>query len=136
MLTVTSNYFLLSDTLESQRLRSTIHEIIASRVKLHASQNSSRSKEGQATKASTDNSNMYDSRGFLEGFQILKQKSKNTSSFSGAQFVVSPVPPDMTPKGVAQSAVTEFLISILDYVLRILGESPTLYSCAIWEGVI
>ncbi|XP_042403665.1 exocyst complex component SEC8-like isoform X1 [Zingiber officinale] len=101
-----------------QRLRPTIHEIIISKVKVLAVQKSSRSGLDLVTKK--DNSDIYDSSGILDGFQVLKPKSKNNSSFSATQLVVSPVSPIMTPKGAAQSAAGEFLNSILDYIICIL----------------
>lgn len=45
--------------------------------------------------------------------------------------VVSPVSPVMTPMGAAQAAVSEFLNSILDYVIHILGESLYLHSTVV-----
>ncbi|XP_074558363.1 exocyst complex component SEC8 isoform X2 [Curcuma longa] len=101
-----------------QRLRPTIHEIITSKVKVLAVQKSSKSGLDLVTKK--DNSDIYDSSGILDGFQVLKPKSKNNSSFSATQLVVSPVSPIMTPKGTAQSAASEFLNSILDYIICIL----------------
>ncbi|WOL03416.1 exocyst complex component SEC8 [Canna indica] len=101
-----------------QRLRPTIHDIITSRVKVYATWKSSRSSVDLVTKTTT--SDINDSRGLFDGFQVLKQKSKNNASFSAAQLVVSPISPVMTPKGTAQSAACEFLYSILDYVNHII----------------
>ncbi|THU62749.1 hypothetical protein C4D60_Mb01t08410 [Musa balbisiana] len=101
-----------------QRLRPTIHDIIASKIKVHAARKSSRSSIDPVTKKTQ--SDVNDSKGIFEGFRVLKQKNKNNSSISGAQVVVSPVSPVMTPMGAAQAAVSEFLNSILDYVIHIL----------------
>ncbi|CAL9185668.1 unnamed protein product, partial [Musa hybrid cultivar] len=101
-----------------QRLRPTIHDIITSKIKVHAARKSSRSSIDPVTKKTQ--SDVNDSKGIFEGFRVLKQKNKNNSSISGAQVVVSPVSPVMTPMGAAQAAVSEFLNSILDYVIHIL----------------
>ncbi|KAI4332406.1 hypothetical protein L6164_017316 [Bauhinia variegata] len=98
-----------------QRLRPTIHEIIASKIKAHAELvNSSLSGIGQGSRAGTGGV-----QGQLESYQFPKQKRQNGISISGTLLSVSPVSPVMAPSGKAQVATRELLDSILDTVVRI-----------------
>ncbi|XP_038971816.1 exocyst complex component SEC8 [Phoenix dactylifera] len=101
-----------------QRLRSTIHDVITSKIKEHAVQNSSRSCTSQVTRTATSDS--YYSKGLLDSYHVLKQKHRNGASSVGTQMAISPVSPAMTPMGTAQSAASELLSLILDSVIRIL----------------
>ena len=103
-------------------MRPTIHDIIISKIKTHATRGSSRSCIDQVTKSYT--SDLLDAKGLLQNFQILRQKGKNGTSFLGTQLAVSPVPPALTPTGTAQSAASELLNSALDFVIHILGKVP------------
>ncbi|PKA56682.1 putative exocyst complex component 4 [Apostasia shenzhenica] len=100
-----------------QRLRPTIHEIITSKVKAYAARTTSRSFVDQPNKTFACDAR---SKGTFGGYQMLKQKAKNGTSFLGPQLVVSPVSPTMTPIGTAQSAASELLSSILDSMTHIL----------------
>lgn len=101
-----------------QRLRSTIHDVITSKIKEHALGNSSRSCMSQVTRTAASDS--YYSKGLLDGQQVLKQKHRNGTSSVGIQMAMSPVSPAMTPMGTAQSAASKLLGSILDSVIHIL----------------
>ncbi|XP_073117058.1 exocyst complex component SEC8 [Elaeis guineensis] len=101
-----------------QRLRSTIHDVITSKIKEHAALNSSRSCMSQVTRTAT--SDLYYSKGLLDSYQVLKQKHRNGTSSVGTQVAISPVSSAMTPMGTAQSATSELLSLILDSVIRIL----------------
>ncbi|XP_073010385.1 exocyst complex component SEC8 [Typha latifolia] len=101
-----------------QRLRPTVHEIITSKIKSYAERSMSRSRLGQAPKTSI--SEICSLKGLPESYQLLKQKTKNGSSFTGVQLAVSPISPAMTPMGKAQCAASELLSSVLDSIVHIL----------------
>ncbi|XP_058072108.1 exocyst complex component SEC8 [Magnolia sinica] len=102
-----------------QRLRTTIHEIIISKIKAHtAALNSSRPRIGQASK--TTSPGLHGSKGLLDSYQALKQKRQNGACLTGTLLAVSPVSPVMAPMGSAQAAASELLNTILDTTVRIL----------------
>lgn len=95
-----------------QRLRPTIHEIIAAKIKSHAERlNSLRPEIGQV--AHTGTTSLH----YLKGHP--RHKRQNGISLAGTQLAVSPVSPMMAPAGAAQAATNELLDSILDIVVRI-----------------
>ncbi|KAI9157612.1 hypothetical protein LWI28_025196 [Acer negundo] len=101
-----------------QRLRPTIHEIITAKIKVHAEHiNSSRSTIGQA--AQNGVTTIHFMKGYLESYQLPKQKRQNGVSLVGTLLAASPVSPVMAPKGKAQAAAKELLDSVLDSVVRI-----------------
>ncbi|CAN1238308.1 Exocyst complex component SEC8 [Linum grandiflorum] len=101
-----------------QRLRPTIHDIIASKIKTYAELvNSSRSGIGQA--AETDSSGLHFIKVQVESFQLSKKKHQNGISLAGTLLQVSPVSPVMAPTGKAQTAARDLLDSVLDTVVRI-----------------
>ncbi|KAK0592967.1 hypothetical protein LWI29_028348 [Acer saccharum] len=101
-----------------QRLRPTIHEIITAKIKAHAEHiNSSRSTIGQA--AQNGVTTIHFMKGYLESYQLPKQKRQNGVSLVGTLLAASPVSPVMAPKGKAQAAAKELLDSVLDSVVRI-----------------
>ncbi|TXG49465.1 hypothetical protein EZV62_025340 [Acer yangbiense] len=101
-----------------QRLRPTIHEIITTKIKAHAEHiNSSRSTIGQA--AQNGVTTIHFMKGYLESYQLPKQKRQNGVSLVGTLLAASPVSPVMAPKGKAQAAAKELLDSVLDSVVRI-----------------
>lgn len=99
-----------------QRLRSTIHEIISSKIKAHA-ENMSSSRPGSGLKVYS--STLHTLKGQLETYQLSKQKRANGVSLSGTLLAVSPVTPVMAPMGTAQAAARELLNSILDAIIKI-----------------
>ncbi|XP_021755165.1 exocyst complex component SEC8-like [Chenopodium quinoa] len=99
-----------------QRLRSTIHEIISSKIKAHA-ENMSSSRPGSGLTAYS--STLHTLKGQLETYQLSKQKRANGVSLSGTLLAVSPVTPVMAPMGTAQAAARELLNSILDAIIKI-----------------
>lgn len=99
-----------------QRLRSTIHEIISSKIKAHA-ENMSSSRPGSGLTAYS--STLQTLKGQLETYQLSKQKRANGLSLSGTLLAVSPVTPVMAPMGTAQAAARELLNSILDAIIKI-----------------
>lgn len=99
-----------------QRLRSTIHEIISSKIKAHA-ENMSSSRPGSGLTAYS--STLQTLKGQLETYQLSKQKRANGISLSGTLLSVSPVTPMMAPMGTAQAAARELLNSILDAIIKI-----------------
>lgn len=101
-----------------QRLRSTIHDIIISKTKAYSARSSSRSYINQGAKSSS--SELLDAKGLLQNLSALRQKVKSGPSFSGTQLAVSPVPPALAPMGVAQTAASELLSSVLEFVIRVL----------------
>ncbi|OWM87609.1 hypothetical protein CDL15_Pgr022722 [Punica granatum] len=101
-----------------QRLRSTIHDIIMSKIKAHAAQvNSSSPSIGQAGQSAATGLHLM--KGPLESYQLSKQKRQNGTLPAGTLLAVSPVSPVMAPAGKAQSAAKELLDSILDTIVRI-----------------
>lgn len=100
-----------------QRLRPTLHDIITSKIKAHMARNSTRSTVSQVSRTASS----YFSKGLMESYQVMKQKGKNGTSYPGTQLTVSPVSPALTPLGTAQSAANELLSSVLDAIIRILG---------------
>ncbi|KAJ7975027.1 exocyst complex component SEC8 [Quillaja saponaria] len=101
-----------------QRLRTTIHEIITSKIKAHAELvNSSRSSISQASR--TVAGGLHFIKGQLESYQFPKQKRQNGISLAGTVLAVSPVSPVMAPAGKAQAAAKDLLDSLLDTVVRI-----------------
>lgn len=105
---------------DSQRLRSTIHEIISSKIKAHA-ENMSSSRPGSGLIAYS--STLQTLKGQLETYQLSRQKRANGISLSGTLLAVSPVTPMMAPMGTAQGAARELLNSILDAIIKIFGET-------------
>ncbi|KNA21328.1 hypothetical protein SOVF_044280 isoform A [Spinacia oleracea] len=99
-----------------QRLRSTIHEIISSKIKAHA-ENMSSSRPGSGLIAYS--STLQTLKGQLETYQLSRQKRANGISLSGTLLAVSPVTPMMAPMGTAQGAARELLNSILDAIIKI-----------------
>ncbi|GMI86982.1 SUBUNIT OF EXOCYST COMPLEX 8, subunit of exocyst complex 8 [Hibiscus trionum] len=103
-----------------QRLRPTVHEIITSRIKAHASFiNSSRSGIDRVTQTGTTSLQFL--KGQLESYQLSKQKRQHGISLAGTLLAVSPVSPVMAPAGKSQVAAKELLDSILDSLVRIFG---------------
>ncbi|XP_038680238.1 exocyst complex component SEC8-like isoform X2 [Tripterygium wilfordii] len=101
-----------------QRLRPTIHDIITSKIKVHAEAvSSSRSGIDQAARSSATGLHLV--KGKLESFQLPKQKRQNGISLAATLMAVSPVSSVMAPTGKAQAAAKELLDSILDAVVRI-----------------
>lgn len=102
-----------------QRLRPTVHDIITSKIKVHAAAlNSSRPGIGQDSRTST--LGLHCIKGQPESYQPRKQKRTNGVLLAGTVFAVSPVSPVMAPSGEAQTAAKELLESILDCIIRIL----------------
>lgn len=99
-----------------QRLRPTIHEIIMCKVKGYAARASSKLCVDQPCKTAV--SDMF-SKGTFGNYRMLKQKVKNGTTHLATQLVVGPVSPTMTPIGAAQSAASELLSSVLDFITRI-----------------
>ncbi|KAL6987708.1 exocyst subunit, variant 2 [Sarracenia purpurea var. burkii] len=101
-----------------QRLRPTIHDIITTKIKVHAEHViGSRAGIGQATQTAA--TGLHYLKGQLESYQLSKQKRQNGISLAGILLAVSPVSPAMAPTGTAQSAAKELLDSILDTIVRI-----------------
>eukprot|EP00262_Sarcandra_glabra_P014354 TRINITY_DN4195_c0_g1_i1.p1 TRINITY_DN4195_c0_g1~~TRINITY_DN4195_c0_g1_i1.p1 ORF type:complete len:1080 (+),score=210.22 TRINITY_DN4195_c0_g1_i1:352-3591(+) len=102
-----------------QRLRPTIHEIITSKIKAHATiVNSMRPAIGQAVKTASPGLTYF--KGKLQSYQVSKKKGQNGVSLGGALLAVSPVSSVMAPTGAAQTAANELLNTILDTIVRIL----------------
>lgn len=101
-----------------QRLRPTIHEIIAQKIKAHAEHSTSKkSSRGNTMRAGM--TGLQYIKGPLESYQLLKQENQNGFSHAGALLAVSPVSALMSPTGTAQAAVKELLDAVLDIVVRI-----------------
>ncbi|XP_011031681.1 PREDICTED: exocyst complex component SEC8-like isoform X2 [Populus euphratica] len=99
-----------------QRLRPTIHDIIASKIKAYSELvNSSRSSNDQTALTR----GLHSVKGQLERYQLSKQKRQNGMSLSRTLLAVSPVSPVMAPTGKAQAAAKELLDSILDILVQI-----------------
>lgn len=107
--------------LYSQRLRPTIHEIIASKIKSHAEHVNSL-RYGICQTARTATAGLHFMKGQLESYQLPKQKRQNGISLAGTLLAVSPVSSVMAPTGKAQAAAKELLDSVLETVVRIFGE--------------
>ena len=105
----------------SQRLRSTIHDIITMKIKAHA-EHANCSRPGIGQGAQTAMTGLLYIKGHLESYQLSKQKCQNGISMPGMLLAVSPVSTVMAPMGTAQAVAKDILNSILDTVVRIFGE--------------
>lgn len=102
----------------SQRLRSTIHDIITAKIKAQAGR-ASGPRSGLGHTASPTITGLHYLKGQLE-HHLAKHKRQNGVSPTGA-LAVSPVSHLMSPSGTAQISARELLDSILDTVVRIFG---------------
>jgi hypothetical protein len=102
--------------------------VITTEIKVY-SERATKARLNQGSKP-----NLCSSKGFLEGYKLLKHKDKNGSSLNGTQQIVSPISSLMTPTGQAQHAASELLASVLDSIIHILGElSLAIYFCIFWN---
>ncbi|KAK9168623.1 hypothetical protein Syun_000763 [Stephania yunnanensis] len=102
-----------------QRLRPTIHDLITSKIKAHASVVNS-SRPGIDLVPNAARPNLHYLKGQLESYQLQKQKRANGILLAGTVLAVSPVTQVMAPTGAAQTSTRELLDSILDTIIQIL----------------
>ncbi|GJN40169.1 hypothetical protein PR202_gb29348 [Eleusine coracana subsp. coracana] len=99
-----------------QRVRSTIHDVITSKIKSYDEEGSKSTIDKDAKRKS----NVLHLDGSIR-YQLHKQKAKNGASLLASQLVISPILPAMAPTGDSQCAVSQLLGSIFECLLDILG---------------
>ncbi|KAK3121490.1 hypothetical protein QOZ80_8BG0654430 [Eleusine coracana subsp. coracana] len=98
-----------------QRVRSTIHDVITSKIKSYDEEGSKSTIDKDAKRKS----NVLHLDGSIR-YQLHKQKAKNGASLLASQLVISPILPAMAPTGDSQCAVSQLLGSIFECLLDIL----------------